>query len=269
MPTTTVTGSSVTMNVFVIIIMLGTLVYVHALSNRMRLKPMIDRAVQDSEYNPTEFYIYDKSTERVCNRLIQIKPFDWYVWATGKDLYILNQEGGISCGPASTPVIRVLKDHFIETCLKIDYDSILRGYTGEESNATLKVVPYTIESRTFTILSALNILVKDWIYFDTNVTSNPGHKIKALSNEDVEEVVTKRKKRVAEEGRELTGEQVSRIVTTTTTTTLNGGGTRSGKSYTELLRQYRLHFAKNYRRNDTSVPYIRTTTTTARTTQTV
>ena len=257
----------ITMNVFVVIVILSALIYVNALKKRIHLNSTIDLAVETSEYNPTEFLIYDKSTKDVCNRLIHIKPFDWYVWATGKELYILNPEGGISCGSGNTPAVRVLKNQFIETCLKIDYDSILRGYMNDE--AVLKVVPYQIETRTFTILSALNILVKDWIYFEVDAKSNIGHKIKSIddytddgnnnnNDDDNNNLSQSRRRKRDTEGRELSGDQVSRIVTSV----------RSGKSHSELLRQYRRHFDRSRRRNKSAAASVTADTMTTSTTTT-
>nr|WOJ45426.1 19 kDa protein [Apis mellifera nudivirus] len=131
--------------------------------DRLRLKDITNRAVADSAFSPTEFRIYDRSTATICDRLICIMPFDWWVWACRNELYILNPEGGIKCAVGNTPAVQVFADQFVEVCLNLNYDSLLNGYT----NLPCTIVPYEITSTVFTILTALNILVKRWIKFDS------------------------------------------------------------------------------------------------------
>nr|AJZ73138.1 PIF-4 [Venturia canescens] len=139
---------------------------------------IINLAVSKATFNPGVFKIYDNSTENKCNRLIEISPFGWVVWAYYEELYILNPEGGIVCAIGRTPAVRVYADRFIETCLKISYDSIIHEY----KRLPVKHVPYEIDDNTFTILSALNILVKDWITFEIHVKRT---KVRFVHTEDV------------------------------------------------------------------------------------
>lgn len=47
-------------------------------------------ASEKSEFDLTYFIIYDRSTETVCDRLICVKPFDWWVYAKNGDVLIFN-----------------------------------------------------------------------------------------------------------------------------------------------------------------------------------
>lgn len=159
--------------VFTIVVAVGILIYMGRMRRRM-IAPVIDRAVERSTFRPTVFKIYDKSSETVCDRLIVVEPFDWYVWACRGQLFVLNPEGGsVKCQAGTTPAVRVLEKQFYETCVNLDLDTLLRAYT---MTGVYKEVPYEIVGTTFTILSALNILCKDWVTFDKfddNETRSP------------------------------------------------------------------------------------------------
>jgi len=120
----------------------------------------INLATRNSQLHPTVFRIFDKSTPEHCDRFIVIKPFDWYVWAINGRVYIINIEGDTNCNPGTSPIIEVHTDHFTEGCLDISLNTLLEYYTSvcEPIEKT-----YQIESDTFTILSALNILFKEYI----------------------------------------------------------------------------------------------------------
>ena len=149
------------------LVAVALLCYIYIIyGNKMTTSPVVDYAVEKSAFAPTVFQIYDRSTNRVCDRLIIVRPFDWTVWACRGELYVLNPESGFSCGPNTTPAVRVYAEQFVPICLKIPYDSILNHYRSRPC----KHVPYEFDGPTFTILSALNILVRDWIYFNLEVT---------------------------------------------------------------------------------------------------
>lgn len=139
---------------------------------------IIDEAEKRAEYTPTIFKIYDKSTNEICNRLIVVAPFDWYIWACRGELYILNPEGGIKCAANTTPAVQVLADQFLETCLKLNLNSILDVYV---NGKIPYVVQYEITTTTFTILSALNILMKNYITFDVEKSAIDIDTISAMS----------------------------------------------------------------------------------------
>lgn len=136
-----------------------------------------------SEFNPTEFRIYDRSTENVCDRLIIVHPFDWYIWAVRGELYIVNPEGGVKCSPNTTPAIKVYQDKFIETCITLNFNALVKSYTSKKPY----IHKYEINSKTFTVLSALNILFDGFIKFDHEPeTSKKIHHILEKNNENNE-----------------------------------------------------------------------------------
>lgn len=129
-------------------------------SRKFNFNQLIKLATDKSQLNPTEFYIFDRSTKDQCDRFIIIKPFYWYVWCINNRVYIINDESSNNCNPSSTPIIQVHKDHFTEGCLDINLKSLIEYYT----NLTEPIIKsYEIETETFTILSALNILFKEYI----------------------------------------------------------------------------------------------------------
>lgn len=146
------------------------IVFILCKRSDLNIKGVLNNAVERSEFNPTVFSIYDRSTQTQCDRLIRVRPFDWYIWAIRGDLFILNPEGAIHCSTGTTPAVQVFAESFVETCLSSNYDTILNRYL----HLPATQIEYTIkENDTFTILSALNILVDGWITFTTEfVTTN-------------------------------------------------------------------------------------------------
>nr|DBA13079.1 TPA: 19kDa protein [Oryctes rhinoceros nudivirus] len=235
---------SIIITATVIIISIACLYYMYAFKRRANTDAIIDEAVLRAEYTPTIFKIYDKSTDEICNRFIVVSPFDWYIWACRGELYILNPESGIKCAPNTTPAVQVLKDQFLETCLKLNLNSILDMYV---NGKTPYIVPYEIESTTFTILSALNILMKEYITFhvdDTPTLVNNNNlpklaKMRHLTGDDLmndflvtnifDEHAKKRAYRV------LSGEDVIKITTPRIP---------SSQNLSELQKYYSKHTAK-------------------------
>lgn len=169
--------------VAIIIISIVCLYYMYVFKKAASVDNIIDEAARRAEYSPTIFKIYDKSTAEVCNRLIVVAPFDWYIWACRGELYILNPEGGIKCAANTTPAIQVLPDQFLETCLKLNLNSILDAYV---NGHVPYVEPYEITTTTFTILSALNILMKKFITFgDTSPAASKLTNMKHLTPHDI------------------------------------------------------------------------------------
>lgn len=180
------------------IITLAILVYVCVKNKEVNIGSIVDRAAQEAAFDSTVFIIHDKSSDTVCNRLITVRPFDWMIWACRGELYILNPEGGVQCSAGHTPAVKVYADQFVETCLTLSYDAIIGSYA-KRNGAKIKHVPYEIEGTTFTILTALNMLAKDWITFDVDATA------KANELRDVEHG---RNERSVPTGRTLTPQQV-------------------------------------------------------------
>lgn len=177
------------------------LVYIWVKNKEVNIGGIVDHAALDAAFNSNVFIIRDKSSNSVCNRLITVRPFDWTLWACRGELYILNPEGGIQCSAGHTPAVKVYADQFVETCLTLSYDTIISSYS-KNNGARIKHVPYEIEGPTFTILTALNVLAKDWITFDTAAQQSTIGKLKAVEGRD-------RVKRVAYTGRTLSPQQVA------------------------------------------------------------
>lgn len=192
----------------------------HLRRRAIDLPRMIDRAVERSAFRPTVFKIYDKSSDTVCDRLIVVEPFDWYVWACRGQLFVLNPEGGsVKCQAGTTPAVRVLEKQFYETCVNLDLDTLLRAYT---TTGVYKEVPYEIEGTVFTVLSALNILCKDWITF-----------VKS----DGEDDASKPRVRRSTLEREIDGDAFLRRFMNRPT----------HQSHSQLLQQYELHTSDDNR----------------------
>lgn len=157
--------------------MIVLLIYIYSKYEKFSMSKILNYSIHESEYKSTIFEIFDKSTKTTCDRLIIVKPFGWYIWAINNELYILNPENGMSCGAGSTPAVKILKDLYINCCLRLDYDSIINSY----SNSPKIIVDYTINDKTFTIFSALNILVKKYIKFDINSVQATLNEIEPLN----------------------------------------------------------------------------------------
>lgn len=161
--------------VLVVIVCALCIFQAHALKPTVSVKGALQRAIEDSAFTPNQFKIYDLSTETVCNRLIVVAPFDWYVWAFRGEVYILSPERGTRCADYSAPAVQVFADRFVETCLTVDLDSILHQYV---ETIVPVMVPYEITERTFTILSALNLLFKRWIPLTTEDATTGQRKVR-------------------------------------------------------------------------------------------
>lgn len=154
--------------IIVCIIILVTLVaffYMYTFNETIGVRKIINNAVTDSQYLPTIMQIYDRSTSTICDRLIIIKPFNWYLWAINNNLYILNPEAGRLCPQGYVSAIQVFSDRFIEICINMPLTGILQHY---QLNQTPITVEYTINKNTFTILSAINLLTKKYITFEAD-----------------------------------------------------------------------------------------------------
>lgn len=216
-----VTGWDWVLFVVTLLVVLLALSYLKRIHEQISIQTLVNDAVGKSAFRPTEFLIYDNSTEDSCDRLIVVEPFVWYLWACDDNLWILNPEGGVYCGANSCPAVRVTRTDFIETCLKLHVDSIVTAY----KKKPLFRIPYDIDKNEtrFTILSAINILVKDWLIFDSK---DHGKKaIKLL------------------EGRPLTKAQVVELTSSRTTrdlSTLKTALMKHGPSATRSSRQRNL-----------------------------
>lgn len=128
-----------------------------------------------TEFNQTEFIMYDKSSsDNICDRLIEVRPFEWVLLNTQKQLFILNPEQMVSCTNDTVPAIRVFANRFENTCLQYTNDFIEKVYKSEISElVTITVIPFELKPATtvFTILSAINMLLDHkLLLYDLNET---------------------------------------------------------------------------------------------------
>lgn len=156
--------------VLLVVICTVCLYQIYALRSTASVGSAVDGAIDRSAFAPEQFKIYDRSTATECNRLIVVAPFDWYIWACRGEVYILAPERGIRCSANATPAVQVFRDEFSETCLTIDFDSVLRQYVGSLPPV---IVPYEITGTTFTVLSALNILFERTIPLAVGTETDP------------------------------------------------------------------------------------------------
>lgn len=136
----------------------------HRIRSNLAVNNALLKANKYAAFAPTHFRIYDKSTKEICNRLVVVEPFGWYLWAANGELYILNPESMVQCANNTTPAVRVFRHAFVETCLSLSFDSVVSSYTQSIREPIL--VPYTVETTSFTIINALNLLLKTWLKFD-------------------------------------------------------------------------------------------------------
>lgn len=149
----------------VLLITIICIYYMYRIRNNLAINYAMTQAVDYSEFSPTHFRIYDKSNDTVCNRLIIVEPFNWYLWASNDEFYILNPESPRHCTHNTTPAIQVLEHQFVEVCLTMNYDSVVSSYT---QNTSPVIIEYSIDSERFTIIDAINLLMKSWVKFEPN-----------------------------------------------------------------------------------------------------
>lgn len=133
----------------------------------LRPTKILTKAYKEAEFEtrwaPTYFLIYDNSTETECNRLVQIMPFDWYVWAINKNVYIIENTAGIMCPFATLPAIQLTPDPntFVHACLTVTLPGIISLYS-EPHRVFYDITESSVQYK-FTILDALNILFQRYL----------------------------------------------------------------------------------------------------------
>lgn len=150
----------------------------------------IEEASTLTNFNPTFYEIFDKSSSTTCNRLIVVQPFKWHILAKLGKVLLLNESLNV-CELGSTPVVEIVdytaaaaaefdddddadaNDRYFETaCLNTDLLSILESYT----DVAPVYVPFDIAQlqqrpNRFTIFDALNDL------FTRFITLEPPHTV--------------------------------------------------------------------------------------------
>lgn len=137
----------------------------------------IEECSKMTNFSPTYFEIYDKSTAEKCNRLIYVRPFEWMILANVGKVMVIN-DTTFECPLSNTPAVvvpSVAHDdnyNFQNVCMTGDLSNIVLSY---RSVAPI-FVPFSIEDGQepdkFTMLDALNLLFKEYITIDVNKNEN-------------------------------------------------------------------------------------------------
>lgn len=138
------------------------------------ISKIINVATKDSQYIPTVYDIYDKSTLDMSNKLIFIRPFNWLLLNIENALYIIDQVGTGLCAVGTTTAYHVTKEYIYQICLSFDINSMINVYT---SSGTHYRIPYEIDGTVFTAISAINELSKFCLQFDSTPKSISNIKI--------------------------------------------------------------------------------------------
>lgn len=170
--------SDVVLLVSALVLIVFTLIYIYLRRNVFSLRSVLHEATLNSEFNPTVFEIYDRSSALICDRLIVVKPFDWLIWAFRGELIVFVPESSQNCSVGQSAAIHIHKTSFHESCLSLDYDALLQSYMKEEKHS----IPYSIESKQFTIFSAINILLDGYITFNDDLHLLSEHHIHSINN---------------------------------------------------------------------------------------
>lgn len=140
----------------------------------------VNKASEETQFNPFVMEIYDKSDDSNCDRLIKIKPFDWVVFAKSGNVYVFD-DTIYSCSPGNAPVVKIPKQKDTSTgnyvfnmvCVNTTLSELFLSYQSANKymiNYNPKEL-WSIENK-FTILDALNFLFKRYITFTSNEESN-------------------------------------------------------------------------------------------------
>lgn len=170
-----------------IVLFVVFLAFVYVNRRKFRANETIEFATKNSEFVSTVFEIFDKSPDdRTCDRLIIVQPFYWFIWACRGELFVLNPEQGLICDAGSTSAVKIVNAQtFTNCCLHANFDSIVQSYTQLHKYK----IPYEIKSDKFTIFTALNLLVKNYLSFKVvsefkGVTSEPNDNNDNVDDDD-------------------------------------------------------------------------------------
>lgn len=180
------------------------------------MKKIINEAEEKSKFSPTIYEIYDKSNENICDRLIIVFPFMWFIWAYRGDLYILCPEDGTECGNNSTSAVRVTKKEFRKICLHTKFENLVESYKRQPKT----IVEYEISEERFTIITALNSLLENFITFSDK------DNIDSVTNNSHLKYIYKTK------GKKLKPEEISKLLF------------HKSPNHHSLIVDYQKHYAK-------------------------
>lgn len=118
-------------------------------------------ASKKTRFAPVYFEIYDQSTTEHCDRLIVVKPFNYYILAKNGEVWVLDSEMTECEAHEMSVSLAPFTDHgaWFNTCSTTNLSSIVDGY---QINAPVTVT-VNIDKGTFTVIDALNLLLKKYI----------------------------------------------------------------------------------------------------------
>ncbi|UHB41829.1 PIF-4/ODV-E28 [Macrobrachium rosenbergii nudivirus] len=162
---------------FVLIVIILLIIFTN---NPHIIEKQVEQASENTQYKPTSFVIYDKSTADVCDRLVIVEPFQWHILATNGEVFLLN-ESNTTCPINYTPVLLtphnkdddITKQVFSDVCINRVFNEMVNAYT---DNIIPKKIFFEIEDLQakkdkFTILDCLNFLFKNYITMDKQETT--------------------------------------------------------------------------------------------------
>lgn len=175
----------VIMNVVILLIfvlaLLFLLVYYCKTSNAsMLISNVVNKSSEATNFSPTYYDIYDKSTEGNCDRLIHIMPFDWWIWSNRNRVYILNSQSGYDC-PTNMSVgieVKFNSEDLNVSCLNLQTAQIFQFYMDMEP---VRVFFNLNNITSFTIADSLNFLFTKYLTLldDENVNVADSENISA------------------------------------------------------------------------------------------
>jgi len=155
-----------------VVFLLCLFAYILLTINRLLpIKEIEKHAFTESDFQQTEYWIYDRGGQSDnCDRLIVVRPFEWYLLNTNKQLFLVDPDRPINCGANKVSALRILRDSLIECCLDLSFDSLLQLYDRKDSVPFVRI-PFTIKDNHFTIYTAINELALNYLDFEPNPKS--------------------------------------------------------------------------------------------------
>lgn len=126
-------------------------------------RKLIERATAASAFKVTNFAIYDQSTLDICNRLIIVEPFQWYILNRGTRLYVLTTEMQLRCASNTIAAVNISPDgRYNSLCMPGNINVLLQEYRKYKRFDVPYELPLPNIDGTviFTIFSAIRLLSK-------------------------------------------------------------------------------------------------------------
>ncbi|UBZ25579.1 PIF-4 [Crangon crangon nudivirus] len=158
------------------IVLIGIIIIILSTTRTHIFEKTIQKASRNTQFGRTYYEIYDKSSSDICDRLIIVQPFLWYIWAKNGYIMVLgttNEHCPNNYAPATIIPREVSTEDeyytFNNVCLHAVMNNIITSYTDHITPCKVKFLITDIQARTsqFTVLDAINDLVKRWITMDS------------------------------------------------------------------------------------------------------